>query len=180
MAAKIKDPNDDIKQQLAKELRIWLSQSKYASQSQFAKDEGISLSNIKKYFQARRLPVGDSLRRLQETTKLEILNKLPIKGKVKKESKKKPPVESQIPTPITSDLAHENANRVWKALISLNNELEFFKSGSTRDRKVFRDVISGEDVGYIITLLKALFNEDQFQNWIYFSKYEIGSTKDDR
>lgn len=180
MTTKMKDQDPDIRNQIAKELRIWLSQSKYENQSQFSRETGISLSNIKKYFQGRRLPAGENLRKLQEVTNLEILNKLPNRRKTKEKSRKRPTVRAQMATPISSDLAHEKAKRVWKTLVSLNNELEFFKRGSPNDRKLFRDMISGEDVGYIIALLKALFNEDQFENWIYFTDYEIGGTKNDR
>lgn len=179
MAAKIKNKNSAIKIQLAQELRIWLSQSKHESQSQFSREIGISHSNVKKYFQGRRLPAGENLLKLQEATNLEILNQLPKSSRTKKKSKKRLPVKTQIATPISPDLANEKAKGVWKTLVSLNNELEFFKRGSPNDRKVFRDIISGEDVGYIIALLKALFNEDQFQNWIYFTKYEMGGEKNE-
>ena len=179
MATKIKNQNPDIKIQLAQELRIWLSQSKYESQSQFSREIGISLSNIKKYFQGRRLPFGENLMKLQEATNLEILDQIPKSSKPKKKSKKRLSVKTQIETPIPSDIANEKAKVVWKTLVSLNNELEFFKRGSANDRKVFRGMISGEDVGYIITLLKALFNEDQFQNWVYFTEYKMGGRKNE-
>lgn len=177
MAVKIKNQNSAIKTQLAQELRIWLSQSKYESQSQFSKEIGINRNTIKRYFQGVCLPDGDNLRKLHEATNLEILNQLPKSSRTKKKSKKRLPAKTQIATPISPDLANEKAKGVWKTLVSLNNELEFFKRGSPNDREVFRDMISGEDVGYIIALLKALFNEDQFQNWIYFTKYEMGGEK---
>ena len=129
MATKIKDRDSDIKSQLAKELRIWLSQSKYGSQSQFSRTTGISLSNIKKYFQGVNLPADENLRKLQEATNLEILNQLPKSSRTKKKSKKRLPVKTQIVTPISPDLANEKAKGVWKTLVSLNNELEFFKRG---------------------------------------------------
>jgi hypothetical protein len=57
--------------------------------------------------------------------------------------------------------------------------LEFFKKGSKDDRDVLRKAIPGRDVGYVTSLLRALYDEDQFDAWILFSEYSLRSRKDE-
>lgn len=71
------------------------------------------------------------------------------------------------------DNDYERATRVKKLLVKLADELEFFKKDSESIRATFRKIVPGEDVGYVTTLLRALYNEDQFQRWLLFSKYEM-------
>jgi len=68
---------------------------------------------------------------------------------------------------------YAKATKIKKLLLELAKELDFFKQNSEASREVFRKVIPGEDIGYITTLLRALYNEDQFQRWLLFSKYEM-------
>ena len=58
-------------------------------------------------------------------------------------------------------------------LYALNDELQFFKEGSPHSRGILRRRLSGGDVGYITTLLKALFDEEKFQNWLAMTTYEM-------
>lgn len=74
---------------------------------------------------------------------------------------------------------YERATRVRKLLVELADELEFFKQDSESTRETFRRVVPGEDIGYITTLLRALYNEDQFQRWLLFSKYEMKSKEEE-
>jgi transcriptional regulator with XRE-family HTH domain len=73
---------------------------------------------------------------------------------------------------------YERAIRVKKLLIRLADELEFFKQDSESMRETFRRVVPGEDIGYLTTLLRALYNEDQFQRWLLFSKYKMKSKEE--
>lgn len=77
------------------------------------------------------------------------------------------------------DNDHEKATKVKKLLVMLADELEFFKQNAESTRETFRRVVPGEDVGYITTLLRALYNEDQFQRWLLFSKYQMKSKEED-
>lgn len=62
---------------------------------------------------------------------------------------------------------------VKELVYSLNRELEFFKKGSPESREIFGDSIYAPDVGYIMALFKALFDEDKFQTWLLMSSYEM-------
>jgi len=70
------------------------------------------------------------------------------------------------------------AKRIVQILLQLSSELEFFKRCSEEGRKTFRKIVPGPDVGYVTTLLRALYDEDKFQRWLLFSDYEMqGTTK---
>lgn len=67
----------------------------------------------------------------------------------------------------------ERVEIVKELIYALNRELEFFKKGSPESREIFGNSIYAPDVGYIIALFKALFDEDKFQTWLLMSSYEI-------
>ena len=72
----------------------------------------------------------------------------------------------------TSDVV-EKVEAVEHALYTLSDELEFFKQGSANSREILRQRLSGPDVGYVATLLKALFDEEKFQNWLAMTTHRI-------
>jgi len=83
-------------------------------------------------------------------------------------------IQRAAPTkPMDSD--NERTQRVKRLLVLLANELEYFKQSPEPARETFRKMVPGEDVGYISTLLRALYNEDQFERWLLFSKYKMKS-----
>jgi hypothetical protein len=61
--------------------------------------------------------------------------------------------------------------------MSLSSELDFFKSCTENERKIFKRIVPGQDVGYITTLLRALYDEDKFQRWLLFSTYTMKGTE---
>ena len=67
--------------------------------------------------------------------------------------------------------AEERAYFIGELIQTVIRELEYFKNGTKEDRDVFREVVPPEDIGYVTTLLKALYSEDQFQRWIFISRY---------
>jgi hypothetical protein len=71
------------------------------------------------------------------------------------------------------DSAETRAKTVMLLLMSLSSELEFFKTCTENDRKIFKKIVPGQDVGYITTLLRALYDEDKFQRWLLFSTYTM-------
>ena len=73
----------------------------------------------------------------------------------------------------TSTNAGEKARTVMRLLMSLSGELEFFKNCTEDERRIFRNTVPGQDVGYITTLLRALYDEDKFQKWLFFSTYTM-------
>lgn len=73
----------------------------------------------------------------------------------------------------TATSAEQRARTVLRLLMSLSKELEFFKSCTEDERRIFKKTVPGQDVGYITTLLRALYDEDRFQKWLFFSTYRM-------
>ncbi len=65
------------------------------------------------------------------------------------------------------------SRRVAEVLAHLRGELEFFKAGSAEDREAFRRAIPGEQLGYVVSLLKALYDEDTFREWLHFTQLDL-------
>lgn len=72
-----------------------------------------------------------------------------------------------------SSTAQEKARVVMRLLMSLSSELEYFKNCTEDERRIFKETVPGQDVGYITTLLRALYDEDKFQKWLFFSTYTM-------
>jgi len=66
---------------------------------------------------------------------------------------------------------YERVEFIKLLLYLLDKELDFFKKGTPGDRKIFRESLHGPDVGYVTALLRAIFDEDKFQNWILMTKF---------
>jgi len=67
---------------------------------------------------------------------------------------------------------HARAQAVGRILGELDRELAFFRQESRQDaRHVLRRVVDAKDVGYLIALLKAMYDDDAFENWIFGAQY---------
>jgi hypothetical protein len=82
-------------------------------------------------------------------------------------------VYQEIAKKPSSNTAEEKAKNVMRLMMSLSSELEYFKSCTENERKVFKKTVPGQDVGYLTTLLRALYDEDKFQRWLLFSTYTM-------
>lgn len=177
-------------------LNEWFKkQTKWKSRAEFAKEIEINESTLGDYFKGRHQPSPENRQKLFKATGLECFK--PTQGE------EAPQVELPIPRPekwevpwsdvgqqlvvvgkavaqlgkllsrpSTSDVV-ARVQAVEETLYALNDELQFFKEGSPHSRKILRQQLSGPDVGYLTTLLKALFDEEKFQNWLAMTTYEI-------
>lgn len=82
-------------------------------------------------------------------------------------------IVNKLPSSTEVSSVKERVEIVKELLYALNRELEFFKLTSPENREMFRRRIHAPDVGYIIALLRALFDEDKFQSFLYMSKYDM-------
>lgn len=73
----------------------------------------------------------------------------------------------------TDQTAMGHSRTIAQLLARLKRELEFFKAGSPRDRESFRELVPGEQVGYIVSLLKALYDEAIFREWLHFTQLDL-------
>jgi len=82
-------------------------------------------------------------------------------------------IANKLPNSTEESSVKERVEIVKELLYALNRELEFFKHDSPESREMFRKRIHAPDVGYIIALLRALFDEDKFQSFLYMSNYDM-------
>jgi hypothetical protein len=75
----------------------------------------------------------------------------------------------QAPREITNNAAAALAVRA--TLRKLIVQLDYFKKGTDSDRKEFRETVDPVEVGYITSILRALFDEDGFQRWMLATDY---------
>jgi hypothetical protein len=68
----------------------------------------------------------------------------------------------------------EKVRRIIGTFYLLKEQLEFLKGENEQGRDFFRKYLSKRDAAYVVALLQALFSEDEFQRWIYFSEYKTG------
>jgi len=177
-------------------LNEWLKeQTKWKSRADFAREIEIKESTLGDYFTGRHQPSPESRQKLFQATGLECFKPMEVKEAPQIEPAISEPEKRVVPWgevgqqlvvigqavaqlgkliiryPASDVVAHIQA--VEDTLYALNDELEFFKESSPHSRKILRQRLSGPDVGYVTTLLKALFDEEKFQNWLAMTTYEI-------
>jgi len=165
----LKEPSELGKEGCAIALRKALARStKFETIREVADAAAVNYSTLRDYFGARHLPNRERWARIASV----LLPEIGATESVHKEratataSSKRPPAL--------------HAAEVLKALRQLGEVLEFFKKGSPQDRELLRRMVPGADVGYITSLLRALYDEDQFEEWILFSNYAMRGAEDGR
>ena len=177
-------------------LNEWFKkQTKWESRADFAREIEINESTLGDYFKGRHQPSPENRQKLFKATGLECFK--PTEGEEVAQ------VELPLPRPEKWEVPWSDVGRqlavigkeitqlgelltrssasdvvahvqaVEDTLYALNDELEFFKDGSPHSRGILRQRLSGPDVGYVTTLLKALFDEEKFQNWLAMTTHEV-------
>ena len=160
---------EQIKKELPLRLREWFqNQTRWKKRVEIAKHLNINEKTLDDYFNGRNYPKKENLKKLAELTKLPMLVELQ-----QNQNKNKMPQPTTIKTKRDDDSALQKANVVHQKLSELDNLLEYFKKGTAKEREMLRYVIPPMQIGYITSLLKALYNEDEFQQWIFFSDYKM-------
>jgi hypothetical protein len=153
-----KTMNEINKERLAIELKTWLqSQKRFKTIRELEHVTGIPYSSLKDYFSGHATPPGERRRRLGELTRIPSLQ---------------PWIQPPRGLQSASSSQHTaSAESVAIGVRHLMAALEPFKKGSAADRAALRKTVPARDVGYLTSLLKAMYDEDQFQTWLYFTEY---------
>lgn len=78
-----------------------------------------------------------------------------------------------------SDIHKKSTNQKISYLFySLAKELINYRKSTKSDRDELRKLISAKDLGYIISFLKAIYDEDKFSDFIFFTEYNLEGGKD--
>lgn len=197
------------KTRLAIQLRQWLSQqTRFHSIADMARSIGIAESALREYFIGRALPSPKNIRKLKETTQLDLLDDIlksapsrrgetpkagiaqdpecfatrlgTIKRSVASLAEEFDSLAKELGRRSVADSREEvdqtpagRSRTITELLARLKGELQFFKAGSPEDREVLRKVMPGEQVGYVVSLLKALYDEEAFREWLHFSQLDL-------
>ena len=73
----------------------------------------------------------------------------------------------------SSESTKDRINNIKRLLYLLGEELNFFKSSTENDRHLLKQRIPAMDVGYVVSFLRAVYDEDAFQDWLFFSDYQF-------
>jgi transcriptional regulator with XRE-family HTH domain len=87
------------------------------------------------------------------------------------ESRERPEIYRQV---------EEGKRRAEKAkylLLLLEDELRWFRDGTTNAREIFRKELDANDIGYISSLLTMLGDEDKFKRWLTLTTTQFQSFK---
>lgn len=117
------------------------------SRKELANRLGIPYSTIKKWFQH-----GKGARKPSEANLTKIRTFL--------ESKEMPEVYRQI------EEARHRTEKIKYLLLLLEDELRWFRDGTTDAREILRRELDASDIGYISSLLTMLTEEDKFDRWL--------------
>jgi hypothetical protein len=172
----------DIQKKRATEIalcvRDWLSRNpEVGTIKKLSVISDIPYSTLKKIFSGQRKPSLATVKKLVEYAGVECLRSFI----------EEPVVPSQLPkdTTVHKDAAKElsdikgieqKVRRIIGTFYLLKEQLEFLKGENEQGRDFFRKNLSKRDAAYLVALLQALFSEDEFQRWIYFSEYRTGGT----
>ena len=177
-------------------LNKWFEkQTKWESRADFARAIEINEKTLADYFRGRHQPSPENRQKLFEATGLECFKPTEAEEALQVELPIPQLEEQGVPwsnvgrqlavigkeitqlgelltrSSTSDEFAHVRA--VEDAMYTLSDGLEFFKKGSPHSRKILRQRLSGPDVGYVTTLLKALFDEEKFQNWLAMTTHEV-------
>jgi hypothetical protein len=176
------------REQEATALRTWFSsQNRFGSWAAMERALKLTKDYLHSIKSGERRAVDPELRsKLFETTRLEAFRPIVRGVKSRKPQRKmQRKISQQSPRDRDGieqlrDDPSERATRIKILLIKLADELEFFKQKPEPVRRIFRKEIPGEDIGYVTTLLRALYDEDQFQRWLLFSDYKLKSKEENK
>ena len=69
--------------------------------------------------------------------------------------------------------AEERVERLKGLFNEVETELRFFRDGTKQDRKKYERAFANGNTGYISSLMKALAEEERFQNWLAFTTWKF-------
>jgi hypothetical protein len=166
-------------------LKKWfLSQKRFTSWNAMERALNVTEDYLHHIASGKKRAINPELRaKLRETTSLEIFKPISRSQNLLTKSAAyhvQRRQTSRVSLEKPKDNADERATRVKRMLVALADELEFFKQNPEQTRTTFRRVVPGEDVGYITTLLRAFYDEDQFQRWLLFSDYKLKSKEENK
>jgi len=162
MEGLLRDPSELGKEGCAIALRKALLEStRFRTIREVSDAAKVNYNTTKDYFQGRHIANRKNWKKITAVFLAEMGAEMPARRR------------KATPAADKRRLPAARAARVLKTLQQLGTQLDFFKTGSRKDRDLLRRVVPATDVGYVTSLLKALYGEDQLEEWILFSNYKM-------
>lgn len=153
-----KTPEGLTKEESAMILTTALRLSNIENRTELEKVTGLHRSCLYDYFNARSIPPQERWELLREKLFVE------LESEVEPENKLTSSVSEKVK--INEDNLKEINNHCENmkvALFLLMEELKYFKDSSSQSRKIMKKNINGEEVGYLVSLLSSLFDENELE-----------------
>ena len=179
---------------LAFKLRKWFSeQKKWKTQKEMAKEIGIPEKILNKFFNGVDFPKNENKEILYKSTKIELLapqktnKRVSIEEELMEIKKSIYSLENQFSS-LREDMRNfektEETDPVNNFIISfyrLAEALEPLKESDKELRDKIKKEVPTKDVGYVVSFLKALYDEDKFSDFMFFTNYKfIGTERRDK
>jgi len=185
---------------LADELQRWYHrQERWKTQKEIAQYLGVDNSYVSKFFMGKMFPVGEIRQRLYTITTIDILKPEEIQSiaaitsrsdmnhseadskAIKKELTYIRDVLEKIEKTVNVKSSSNNVTfdklnspeRIATIFYTLAEEFISFQDSSIQEREKLRRLVSPKDVGFIISFLRAIYDEDKFSDFIFFTKYKL-------
>jgi len=136
-------------------LRRALRESDYESQADLARAMNIPRNTLVAYFTAKSMPS-------QETW--DLLTRY-LAPETSSESGSSP---AEILSVEQQAEAEHHVDKIHAACLLLKDELEYFQNSLASVREVLKKELPAKDVGYIVTLFRALYDEGELAVWKFF------------
>ena len=186
--------------ELADELQRWFHrQERWKNQKEIAQYLGVDNSYVSKFFMGRMFPGGETREKLYTITNIDLLrpeNIISPDASINEKEKTISRIDSKTINkelfqikkilekiektlkyrPSNNNKSLQNINEVEKIATTfyiLAEELMSFQNSTKEERERLKRLISPKDVGFIISFLKAIYDEDKFSDFIFFTKYNL-------
>lgn len=71
---------------------------------------------------------------------------------------------------VNEDIIRNRARKIRSLIFLLKDEITFFKDSSVEVRELLKSCLDNEETGYVLSLLRALFDDKTFQIWKAFQE----------
>ena len=156
------------------QLREW-AKKKFGDEKGYirkaAEYTGIHYVTLKAYMGGRYFPGEENRKTLFMKTGLECYATEEVKDEISESMMKElesvgREIHEKYPTPLGRTLY------IRQLVSTIMDELDYFKDSSPEERGMLAENVDPKDIGYLASLIKALFDEDKFQQFMLLTTYK--------
>ena len=142
----------DVSQLLYEALKV----SGIETQANLSRLSGIPSGTLSNYFREEHMPPQENWNILRK-----VFN-----------PPETPPVSKEEKKEVNSEDIRLRARKIRSLIFLLKEEIDFFKNSSVETRELLKSCLDNEETGYVVSLIRALFDDQTFQVWKAFEQGE--------